>query len=355
MVFLVDNSPPSMSLSKPTVVVFFGGASDTHDLSQETGYWFSSYVPRSKYRVVPVRVTPDGQWQVPLGALPQQGPVNRMMEMLFQSVRAVTPRQGLERLLRHPVAALMTTVRGQGGDDGGLQRLGDALGIPVVGSNSNTCYQTSQKHLCAQQLDDIVASPYSLHFRANASDEKIVDDVDAFLDFPVFVKPATAEGSSGVHLIESLDNLLPAIQAIKNQGDILVQEKSPGSEMTVTVIEDAQGHRTILPPTLIDHRQAPFYDGLAKRRAGRVQLHTTTDHNRLLTEVQTVASDIFDELQCKGYASFDLTADANRGISLLEANTVPMFTAVTALPQQLEAAHLHPATMVDSLIARALR
>ncbi len=342
-------------MNKPTVIVFFGGNSDTHDLSQETGYWMSTYISRSKYRVVPVHITPEGLWQVPLGALPQQGPVKRMMEMLFQSVRSLTPRQGLERLLRHPVAALMTTVRGHGGDDGTLQRLGDALSIPVVGSSSATCHLASHKDVCARQVDDIVATPYSLHFTDTDTEAKIIDDVDELLDFPLFVKPATAEGSSGVHLVQTLDELTPAIRSAKAQGDILVQEKSPGSEVTVSIIEDSAGHRTVLPPTVIDARQAPFYDHLAKRRAGRVGLHTSTDRDRLLQEAQTVALDMFDKLKCRGYASFDLTADNDHGISLLEANTIPTFTSATPLPQQLEAAHVHPATMVDGLIGRTLQ
>ena len=157
-----------------------------------------------------------------------------------------------------------------------------------------------------------------------------------------------------MHLVASHDDLVPALQAARAQGDVLVQEKSPGSEVTVTIVEDAQGRRTILPPTIITPRTATFYDDLAKRRTGRVGLHTTTDRDQLLKEVEAVSADIFDELQCQGYASFDFMADRDRGISLLEANTVPMFTAVTPLSQQLEAAHLHPTAMVDGLLSRTL-
>src|SRR5688572_19782666 len=131
--------------SLPHVVVFFGGTTGSHDLSQETGYWVCNYLPRTKYRVTPVRITSDGQWQVPFGGLPQQGPVDRMVEMLFAAVRPVSPSEGLQRLLRHPVQSLMTTLRGPGGNDGALQTLGKTLHIPVVGSDSQTCQQTSLK------------------------------------------------------------------------------------------------------------------------------------------------------------------------------------------------------------------
>lgn len=343
-----------MSTTKPTIVVFFGGSRETADLSQETGYWMCNYIPRSKYRVVPVKITAEDTWQVPLGALPQQGPVTRMMDMLFQSVRAAQPRQGLERLLRHPIAAMMTTLRGKGGDDGSLQKLGDVLNIPVMGSDSSTSHQASHKDLLATRVDDIVASPQSLHFNATTPDERIIRDVAELLEYPLFVKPATTEGSAGVRLVETAEELLPAIAAAKSLGEILIQEKAPGIEMNVTIVEDEAGHRSVLPTTLIDPRHAPFYDQLAKRREGRVGLHTTTDRNRLIREVETIASDIFDDLNFRGYGSFDVMADQENGVSLLEANTIPTLTTVTPFHHQLAAAHLHPARFVDSLITHTL-
>ena len=60
---------------KPRVVVFFGGDVGSFDLSEESGYWACQYIPRTKYDITPVRVNHDGNWQVPLGGLPQRGPV----------------------------------------------------------------------------------------------------------------------------------------------------------------------------------------------------------------------------------------------------------------------------------------
>ncbi|MEX1997842.1 MAG: ATP-grasp domain-containing protein [Candidatus Andersenbacteria bacterium] len=343
-----------MAQSKPHIVVFFGGTSDSHDLSQETGYWVCNYIPRSKYRVTPVRVTPEGTWQVPLGGLPQQGSVDRMLEMLFASVRPVPAALGMQRLLHHPVAAMMTTVRGPGGDDGSLHTLGSTLGIPVVGSNSATCQQTSHKQLCAIALDDIVATPYSLYFRRSKPDEEIAQEVRDVLMPPFFVKPTAEEGSAGVYEVQSLEELAPAIRIAKTKGDILVQERAPGTEITVTVVEDERGKSLILPPTLVVPKAATFYDELAKRRQGRVVLHTPDPaSNRILWEAQALAQDVYDQLGCRGYASVDMVTH-DHGIQLLEVNTIPTLTSLTPLRQQLQAAHLHPTTFIDSLISRSI-
>ncbi len=343
-----------MKAKQPTIVVFFGGQAATHDLSQETGYWMCNYIPRSQYRVVPVRVTPEGQWQVPLGGLPKAGPVDRMLHMLFSNVRALPVTKALERLLHHPVSALMTTLRGIGGDDGSLQSLGSALNIPVVGSSSATCQQTTHKHLCATRVDDIVGTPYALTFRATKSIDDIVAQTREVLTGPLFVKPDGEEGSAGVTQVDDVMQLPAAVAAARRWGDILIQERAPGDEITVSILEDEHGNLTVLPPTVIVPKKATFYDQLAKRRGGRVILHTpTATGNPILEEAQTIARDVFEHLGCKGYAAIDLVARDGE-IKLLEVNTVPTLTGVTPFKQQLAAAHLHPSAMVTSLLRRTL-
>jgi D-alanine-D-alanine ligase len=340
---------------KPHVAVFFGGTSDSHDLSQETGYWVCQYMPRTKYAVTPVHVTAEGNWQVPLGTLPQHGPIDRMLDMLFKGIEAVVPSQGLQRLLRHPIAAFMTTLRGPGGDDGAFHSLGNALRIPVVGSNATTSQQAYHKHLGAAHVDDIVTSPYTLHFRHHQPTLDIVEEIRNELIPPLFIKPAAQEGSVGVELVESLDELAAAVNRAKHsQTDILAQELLRGTEINLSLFEDNRGILQTLPPTIVLPKKATFYDHLSKRRPGRVMLHSTPQaDNPVLLQAEAIARDVYQQLGCKSYASFDLIH--NDGvIDLLEVNTIPTLTELTPLKQQLQVAGLHPTQMVDGWLSQTL-
>ncbi len=343
-----------MRNKKPRVVVFFGGDSGSHDLSVETGHWVCNYVPRSKYQVTPVRVTPDGKWQVPLGGLPQYGPVGNIMNNLFSAVPETSPTQGMERLLKTPIDALMTVVRGQGGDDGALHGLGNMLSVPVVGSSLKSCQQTSDKHVCAQSTADIVSSPLSRRYSKMDDIEDIKDDVREFFMPPLFVKPVGQEGSFGVIAVDSLDELGPALKAAQQTGDVLVQEKANGTEVSVSLFDDRRGVLRVLPPTIVVPEKAHFYDHLAKRRIGRVKLHTPiTDSNPLLDEVEEIARDVYEELDCQGLVSFDMIIGDDT-TQLLEVNTVPTLTTLTPLRQQLKVAGVRPGGLFDSLIRRSL-
>lgn len=342
-----------MPNKRPRVALFYGGSANNFDLSAETGQWICQYLPREKYDVVPVEVTPDGKWKVPLGSLPRSGPVGRIMSMLSQAVQALSPTKAMERLLHQPVQVFMTVVRGRGGDDGSLHSLGQALSVPVVGSPYDTCQVTSNKHIFAKTLNDIVDTPYTERFRPRGSVEETMDDIRDRFMLPLFIKPTTEEGSFGVEYIESLDELGATIGKNRDS-NLIVQERLPGQELSVSLIQDTRGKIHALPPTIIVPQKALFYDHLAKRRPGRALLHTpTASDNAIFQEAETIAREIYDELGCQGLVSIDMVAGDDL-IDVLEVNTVPTMTEMTPLKHQLKKAGLHPATLFDNLLGRAL-
>ncbi len=343
-----------MRSRKPHIVVFFGGTSDSRDLSEQSGYWVCQYIPRSQYRVTPVHVTSDGLWQVPLGSLPQTGSVARMVDMLFQTVPVLPATSGIERLLRQPVDAMMTVIRGAGGDDGTLHGLGRVLGIPVVGSSVHTCQQTSDKYACMQRLEDLASVPYTRRFPRSTPAEAIAETARGRFVPPVFIKPATEEGSVGVEVVRSPDELTAAVSRARSYGDVLIQERLPGTEVSVSMLDDEQGRLHVLPPMVIVPQKTSFYDHLSKRRGGRVALHTLqSSDNHLLAELQGIAEDVYRELNCRGLISVDCVV-GDDATHVLEVNTVPTFTEFTPLKKQLEAAGMHPSALLDRLIRRSL-
>lgn len=342
-------------MKKPRLAIFFGGRSGNHDLSQATGHWVCQYLPREKYQVTPVHITPDGLWQVPLGSLPQTGDVQRTIEMLLQAVPAVSPTQGLQRLTHQPLAALFTVVRGAGGDDGSLHGLGQFLTTPVIGSPQRTCATTSDKHATSLATEEITLTPHLRRWRHHVPMADMISDIRQEFTPPLFIKPAHEEGSLGVSHVHNVDSLHTALQEARAQGgDVIVQEHAPGQEISLTLVEDQHGKVRALPPTLIVPQQAPFYDALAKRRPGRVKLHTPDDaNNPVLAEAEMIAHDVWEALGCQGIAQMDFIA-GDDGLQLLEVNTVPTASATTPLIHQLRAASLHPTAMLDNLVHRAL-
>ncbi len=345
-----------MKSRKPHIAVFFGGEEGSRDLSLESGYWVCQNIPREKYQITPIHVQPDGSWQVPLGSLPNRGPVDRMMDMLFrvpgQAVRSLNAPEALQRLLQRPLDGMMTLLRGRGGDDGSLHATGQTLGIPVVGSSAGSSQLAHNKHRMHSMIGDFAALPDSALIHEKTPIDSAVNDVKDQFAGPVFVKAVTQDGSSGTELVGSLDELAPAIRRTSRLGDVMVQEIARGTELAVTLFPDQHGSLMSLPTTSVVHSRAPFYDYLAKRRPGRVNLSTATgtpNDGPLIGEAEEIAREVYEELGCAGAVTIDVVADDNT-IDVLDVNTIPMFTQATPLLGQLEAARLAPASFLDTLL-----
>lgn len=342
-----------MARRKPRVAVFFGGSPDNYDLSYDTGRWVSEYLPRSTYDVIPIHVTPAGAWQVPLGNLPHHGGVGRALEMLQAALPALSVRQGAARLFAREPDVLFTVLRGKGGDDGALQQLAETMEAAAVGPSPAVCLTTANKNLCAQALEPLVLAPFSITLpKSSAPMEAAAVAADTF-SAPVFVKPASSEGSTGVTRIEQAAQLPAAIAALQRRGDVLVQEAKDGTEISVTVYEDESGQTRTLPPVEVHPVKAQFFDSLAKRRAGRVSVTAGDAKSSLMRRAGQLARDIYESLSAKGALTIDLIAHGN-DLDLLEVNTVPVAAGQAPLLVQLAAAGTHPTQFVDSLVRAAL-
>lgn len=338
---------------KPRVAVFYGGAQDNRDLSTATGQWVCEHLPRSRYDVIPVHVTADERWQVPLGSLPSSGSVSRVMEMLTGAVPMLPRARALPRLLDREPDVLMTLVRGAGGDDGSIQGLASTVGVAAVGPTPAVCVTTADKQACARAIETIALSPFAVPVAHTLPAAEAAKDVLEHMQPPFFVKPRATEGSVGVSRVESAHELASALATARVRGDVLVQEAPSGVELSVTVYDDEHGRVHVLPPTVVHPLRAKFFDALAKRRGGRVKLVTGDQSDAVTQQAMEIAQAVYVQLNARGAIQIDMVAHAG-GIDVLEVNTVPVASAHTPLTAQLAEGNVTPTQFVDSLVRRAL-
>lgn len=336
---------------RPRIVVFTGGQAEHAASSHESGTWLCQYIPRSQYDVVPVEVTQDGRWKVPLGSLPKGGDIARTIHMLFQATAPQDPKKALERLLSKPVDSIITLLRGKGGDDGAMHSLGDMLGITVAGSPQRTSNQTFNKHHFAHAIRHIAPTPHAKLLRHNEHAEDIARTIWSEFIAPFFVKPVYGSGSHGISRIENFEDLHTAlIEAKEQQKDVLVQEYMPGLELSVTIYSGKNGAPISLPPTIITPKAAPFYNYHEKQRENGAHFHSVHESDSsLANQAEAIAQEVYKSLGCEGIATVDMIAN-NGAIDVLELNTVPSFHNSSPIHHQLKQARMHPEKLIRSLL-----
>ena len=159
--------------------------------------------------------------------------------------------------------------------------------------------------------------------------------VPASLVYPLFVKPARADGSFGIGGWSVADNrqaLLAAIDRLKRQHavrDIVLQEFLGGREYTVGIIGNVESGLTVLPIIEVDYSALPS--------GPRIQCHDSKWDASSLSwtsircrkaeigeaearQMENAAVALFGVLGCRDYARFDFRAGTDGVIRLLEVN-----------------------------------
>lgn len=159
--------------------------------------------------------------------------------------------------------------------------------------------------------------------------------VTASLDYPLFVKPARADGSFGIGSWSVADNrqsLLAAVDRLKHQhgvSDIVVQEFLSGREYTVGIIGNVESGLTVLPIIEVDYSTLPSgphfqchnskWDASSSSWTG-IRCCKAEIGEAEARHMENAAVALFGALGCRDYARFDFRAGTDGVIRLLEVN-----------------------------------
>jgi D-alanine-D-alanine ligase len=212
-----------------------------------------------------------------------------------------------------------------GGEDGVLQGLLEALGVPYTGSGvlgsalSMDKIRTKQVWLSVglptpgyvslQRGEDVVAAAHKL-------------------GLPVIVKPACEGSSVGITRCFKDADLAAAVDlAARYEGPLLVEQLIQGDEFTVAVLgSEALPSIRIVPA-------GEYYDYHAKYVADDTQYLCPGLAGAAEQELQTLALAAFFAVGCSGWGRVDFMRDRAGKPWLLEVNTAPGMTSHSLVPK----------------------
>ena len=213
-----------------------------------------------------------------------------------------------------------------GGEDGVLQGLLTALGVPFTGSDVLGSALAMDK-IRTKQVWQAAGLPTAGFVRI-APGGDLAAAVRA-LGFPVFVKPSTEGSSVGVFKIESEEDVAPAVAfASSYAGELLAEQMLTGGEFTVAILGELA-----LPSVRIVPAQG-WYDYHAKYIAEDTQYLCPGLEGEAEAEIRRIALAAFLAAGCTGWGRVDVMRDrASGNFYLLEVNTAPGMTSHSLVPK----------------------
>lgn len=229
-----------------------------------------------------------------------------------------------------------------GGEDGVVQGLLEAFGVPYTGSNVLGSALAMDK-IRTKQVWLSVGLPTPRYVRLTRADD--VAPAAQSLGFPVIVKPSNEGSSVGVSRVKTAADLPAAVElARKYVGDLLMEQMIEGEELTVGVLgDDALPSIRIVPA-------GEYYDYHAKYVADTTQYVCPGLEGEAEQKVRALALSAFRAAGCTGWGRVDVMRDKSGGNFLLEVNTSPGMTSHSLVPKAARAVGIE----FDDLVWRVL-
>ena len=366
------------------VMVLFGGRSSEHPVSCVTAAGVLRALDPEKYEVVPVGITPTGQWaavqsdpdqwslsgaELPQVPEPQTPLVLSSTPTGHELLPARTTSSREDRSAEVPgvgaVDVVFPVLHGPFGEDGTLQGLLEMAAVPYVGPGVLASAVGMDKHFMkvAFQAAGLTVGPWeTITDRQWRADPQASLDRAAGLQFPVFVKPARAGSSIGISRVTEPAALQDAIEEARRfDPKVVVEAGILGREIECAVLDGhgTQSPRASLPGEIVVHdgsAQHTFYDFAAKyqdRTAADLSCPADLPEEDIQA-VQELAVVAFDAVDAEGLSRVDFFYTPDGEFIINEINTMPGFTPISMYPAMWERTGLAYAELLDELIELAL-
>ena len=212
-----------------------------------------------------------------------------------------------------------------GGEDGVLQGLLDALGVPYTGSGVLGSALSMDK-IRTKQVWMALGLPTPRYARIDKGQD--VHVAAKLLGLPVIVKPACEGSSVGISRVFDDAGLEDAVAlAARYPGDLLMEQLIVGEELTVGILGD-----TALPSIRIVPA-GEYYDYHAKYISDETQYVCPGLSGEAEAEIRALCLRAFDAVGCSGWSRVDVMRDAAGKFWLLEVNTAPGMTSHSLVPK----------------------
>jgi D-alanine-D-alanine ligase len=237
----------------------------------------------------------------------------------------------LELLVARRVDRVFNILHGNkgGGEDGVLQGVLEAFGIPYTGSDVLGSALSMDK-IRTKQVWLSLGLPTPRYARLQPGSD--VRAAAQGLGLPVIIKPSCEGSSVGVSRVFNESDLDEALAlAARYPGELLMEQLIEGGEYTIGVLEGKALASVHIVPA------GAYYDYHSKYISDETQYICPGLPEADEAVARDLAERAFTAAGCKGWARVDFMRDKSGRITLLEVNTAPGMTSHSLMPKSAKA------------------
>ncbi len=349
---------------KIKVGVLFGGKTVEHEISIISAIQAMGYLNRDKYDVIPIYITKNNEFYVGegIGNIESYTDINSLLK---NSQRIIMVNEGGKtQLIKYPqkmfskgvvdyIDIAFPVVHGTNVEDGTLQGYLKMFNIPYVGCDVLSSAVGMDKYVMKTVLKDNGIPVLDCKcYTANLYDEdneKIVDEIEGAIGYPVIVKPVNLGSSIGISKADNRSELFDSLDTAFHYATKVLVEAAVQNlkEINCSVLGDyetaeaSECEEPVSSDKILTFSEKYIGDGSAKGAKGakggvksspsgskgmatlkrKIPADITSEQR---DEIRQMAVKAFKCLGCNGVSRIDFMMDTKTGkIWLNEINTIP--------------------------------
>lgn len=346
---------------KIKVGVMFGGKSVEHEISIISAIQAMGYLDREKYDVLPIYITKNNEFYIgeKIGDI---SAYTNLPELIRESQRVVPVYlEGKTMLMKYPqkmfskniadyIDIAFPIVHGTNVEDGTLQGFLKMLNVPYVGCDVVSSAVGMDKYVMKTVLKDndipVLDCKCYTSKEYDSDSEKVVDEIEAKVGYPLIVKPVNLGSSIGISKADNREELYECLETAFHYATKILVETAVQNlkEINCSVLGDyeqaeaSECEEPVSSDRILTFDEKYIGDSSAKGAKGgaksapsgskgmatlkrKIPADITAEQR---DEIRSLAVKAFKCLGCNGVSRIDFMMDTKTGkIWLNEINTIP--------------------------------
>jgi len=286
-----------------------------------------------KYKAKDVLITKGGEWHI--DGLPS------------------SPRKVFKE-----IDIAFNALHGSYGEDGKVQQIFDSFKVPYTGSGVASSLIAIDKSLSKKAFALAgIKVPRGVVVTNDKSPRESAFEILRAVGPSWVIKPTSLGSSLGVSVADNFRDLVSSISvAFEYSPKVLVEEHIRGREATCGIVENFRGkeHYSLPVVEIVPTHNKLFFDYSSKYGGEVAEICPSGFKRSIKEEIERLSALAHKTLACRHYSRSDFIV-SDKGIYMLETNTLPGLTAESLLPKSLEAIGSSLPSFIDHIIESAIK
>ncbi|MBS1508414.1 MAG: D-alanine--D-alanine ligase [Bacteroidetes bacterium] len=338
-------------MGRKKIAILYGGRSVEHGVSINSARNIAQFIDKKLFEPILIGITEGGTWYLTKEV---SSKIKRGDKVTLQLSAEKPVFQAGKKKFTPDI--IFPVLHGTDGEDGSIQGLIKAMGIPMVGTGVLGSSMSMSKLVTKKLLKEagLPVADFSYCYYRDRKKLKF-ETIEKELGLPFMVKSASLGSSVGVSKVKSASDFKKAIdEGFRYDDCVLFEKYIQGREVECAVLGNTPA-KASLPGEIIISKKYEFYTFDAKYVDGEaVTIQVPAKLNASISKtIRELSVQAYQALYCEDFARVDLFLANDGKVYVNEINTIPGFTNSSMFPMMWKERGISFTDLITKLVELA--